>query len=329
MRIGNLQAATLRGLLGLGMLAATMTGAAAQDSYPTGPIDFIVPFAAGGGGDTSARVFTKFLSEELGQTINVINMPGGNTIRGVYAAMSATPDGYTLLMDGIATSSLQVDMPNLPYKVADRTFGPRYHTGPYFIAVNAQSSYKTLSDLVSAIKSKPGELKVAWLGGTSLTDTVLLSFLDVAGIPLSDVKLVPFNGSGPAATALAGGHIDVSLGAVPAIIPLAGAGTVRVLALAGDQRAKALPDVPSSKEAGYFVPLSGWNGIAGPPGLPANVVARLEEATKKVTEDPAFAEELAKISYVPLYVSSEDNKRMVFEEAGMLARIRENAGLAQ
>src|SRR5690606_2966750 len=139
-----------------------------------------------------------------------------------------------------------------PYDVMDRYVGPRTNISPYYVAASLKSGFQTLEDAVQAIRKDQKKVRVAWLGGVSMTDTVLLNFLSVIDVSKDDLTLVPFKGSGEAATALAGGHIDLALGAIPAVLSLYQAGTVKVLALAGDRRLDALPDVPSSKEAGYL-----------------------------------------------------------------------------
>lgn len=314
-------------ILTLAALGAGVAVAAAQSDYPNKPIELVTPFAAGGAGDGSSRVFAQFLGEKLGQQVNVINRAGGNTIPAVVSIVNAAPDGYTLLWDGPATSSIQMSAKDLPYQVLDRWFGPRVNASPYYIAVPANSPYQTLADLVAALKANPKDIDIAWLGGLSMTDTVLLSFLDVIDVKLADVTTVPFTGSGPAATALAGGHIDVALGAIPAVVPLYQAGTVRVLALAGDKRLEVFPDVPSSEEAGFHVPLVGWNGLGGPKGIPDVVAARLDEAVKAITEDPAFAKALDAFSYVPTYMTPEDNLAAIKKEGEVLGAIRTAAGV--
>lgn len=304
------------------IFAAGTAVSQAQDNYPTKPIELIVPFAAGGAGDGSGRIFAQHLSQELGQPVVVINRPGGNTIPATLSVLKAAPDGYTLLWDGPATSSIQLSESNLPYDVMERYFGPRTNISPYYIATSPQSAFNTLDDVVQAMKTDPRKVRVAWLGGVSMTDTVLLGFLDVIGVSKDDITLVPFTGSGPAATALAGNHIDLALGAIPAVLPLYQAGNVQVLALAGDQRLDALPDVPSSKEAGYYVPLVGWNSIGGPAGIPDAVTAKIEAAVEKIVKSEAFANDIAKFSYIPVYMTPEENRQAVVEEGEMLAKVR-------
>jgi tripartite-type tricarboxylate transporter receptor subunit TctC len=314
-------------MLTLAALGGGVAAVSAQSDYPNKPIELVTPFAAGGAGDGSARIFAQFLGQKLGQQVNVINRAGGNTIPAVVSIVNAAPDGYTLLWDGPATSSIQMSSKDLPYDVLDRWFGSRVNASPYYIAVPASSSYKTLGDLVEALKTTPKDIDIAWLGGISMTDTVLLSFLDVIGVKLSDVTLVPFTGSGPAATALAGGHIDVALGAIPAVVPLYQAGSVRVLALAGDQRLAVFPDVPSSAEAGHLVPLTGWNALGGPKGIPDAVAAKLDTAVKEITGDPEFAKALDGFSYVPTYMTPEQNLAEIKKEGEVLGAIRTAAGV--
>src|SRR5215210_3034647 len=130
---------------GLGSLLGQST-AHAQRGYPRKPIALVVTFAAGGGTDVLARIAAKYLAEDLGQPVNVVNKPGGNSIPGAMSVMTAAPDGYTLLFDSPATSSLHALVSDLPYKVEERTWGPMVTTGPYIYAVNAKSEWKSLKE---------------------------------------------------------------------------------------------------------------------------------------------------------------------------------------
>jgi tripartite-type tricarboxylate transporter receptor subunit TctC len=306
----------------LSLLLVAAPGTSHAEAYPSKPIALVVTFAAGGGTDVLARLTAKYLSPVLGQPVDVVNKPGGNSIPGVLSVLNAPADGYTLLFDGPATSSLQALIKNLPYKVEKRTWGPRLTVGPYVYAVNAKSKWKTLKDVAEAARKDPSSFRMAWLGGASFTDTTLLKFLDVAGVDIAKVRKVPFRGSGPAMTSLAGGHIDFSGGNVGAAIPLLAAGDVRVVAVSGDQRVAALPGVPSSKEAGLYVPLTSWNSISGPAGMPKEVLDRIDQAIRKITEDPGFAKDLGKIGNVPFYTPPSKMWASVQEEAKVLREVK-------
>jgi tripartite-type tricarboxylate transporter receptor subunit TctC len=311
---------------GIGALLIAAPAAEAQRAYPRKPIALVVTFAAGGGTDVLARIAAKYLSEDLGQPVNVVNKPGGNSIPGTMSVMSAAPDGYTLLFDSPATSSLHALIPDLPYKVEQRTWGPLVTTGPYIYAVNAKSPWKNLKDMAAAGRKDPASIEIGWMGGKSFTDTTMLKLLSVADIDLSKVKKVPFAGSGPAMIALAGGHINLSGGNIGAATALIASGDVRALAVSGDERVPALPDVPSSKEAGVYVPLTSWNALSGPPGMPADVVHRLDAAVAKMVKNPGYIKDLAAVGNLPTYKPPTAMPAFVRDEEKVLRDVQ--AGLA-
>ncbi len=301
------------------LLAAS--SAEAQREYPRRPIALVVTFAAGGGTDVVARIAAKHLAKVLGQPVNVVNKPGGNSIPGAMSVMTATPDGYTLLFDSPATSSLHALISDLPYKVDQRTWGPLVSTGPYIYAVNAKSPWKTLKDLAEAGKRDPASIEIGWLGGKSFTDLTMLKFLSVAGIDVSKVKKVPFAGAGPAIIALAGGHINFSGGNIGSATSLIASGDVRGLAVSGDERASVLPDVPSSKEAGLFVPLTGWNAISGPPGMSPKIVERIDEAVKSIVKNPEYIKELAAVGNLSSYKAPSEMSAYVASEIKVVSDV--------
>ncbi|MGE3988115.1 Bug family tripartite tricarboxylate transporter substrate binding protein [Pseudorhodoplanes sp.] len=314
---------TRRAILAAGassLLLAT-SSAQAQPGYPRKPIALVVTFAAGGGTDVLARIAAKYLSEELGHPVNVVNKPGGNSIPGAMSVMSAAPDGYTLLFDSPATSSLHSLVSDLPYKVEQRTWGPLLTTGPYIYAVSAKSEWKSLKDMAEAGRRDPASIEIGWMGGKSFTDTTMLKLLSVAGIDISKVKKVPFAGSGPAMVALAGGHINLSGGNIGAATALIASGDLRALAVSGDERVPALPDVPSSKEAGVFVPLTSWNALSGPAGMPAEVVKRLDEAVVKIVKRPDYIKDLAAVGNLPTYKAPSEMPAFVRDEAKLLREV--------
>ncbi len=305
-------------LAGFSFLLVATSNAQAQGNYPRKPVALIVTFAAGGGTDVVARVVAKHLSKELGQPVNVVNKPGGNSIPGALSVMTAAPDGYTLLFDSPATSSLHSLISDLPYEVDKRTWGPLVSTGPYIYAVNAKSPWKSLKDLAEAGKKDPASIEIGWLGGKSFTDTTMLQFLSVAGIDLAKVKKVPFAGAGPAIVALAGNHINFSGGNIGSATSLIASGDVRALAVSGDQRVSILPDVPSSKEAGIFVPLTGWNAISGPAGMSPKIIERLDKAVKNIVKDPTYIKELEAIGNLPSYKAPSEMPAYVASEVKIL-----------
>lgn len=319
----------IRGLLcktiaaaGLSFLLVATSTAQTKSDYPRKPISLIVTFAAGGGTDVVARVVAKYLTKELGQPVNIVNRPGGNSIPGALSVMTSAPDGYTLLFDSPATSSLHSLISDLPYAVNKRSWGPIVSTGPFIYAVNAKSPWKTLKDLAEEGKRNPASIEIGWLGGSSFTDITMLKFLSVAGIDLSKVKKVPFPGAGPAVIALAGGHINLTGGNIGSAISLIASGDVRVLAISGDQRASIWPDVPSSKEAGLFVPLTSWNSISGPAGMSQDIIQRIDNAVKNIIKDPAYIKEIAATGNVSTYKAPSEMAAHVTDETKVLLEVQ-------
>ncbi|HEU5406669.1 MAG TPA: tripartite tricarboxylate transporter substrate binding protein [Nitrospira sp.] len=305
-------------VVGFTSIILVASHAEAQRDYPRKPIALVVTFAAGGGTDVVARVVAKHLSKELGQPVNVVNQPGGNSIPGAMSVMTAKPDGYTLLFDSPATSSLHALISDLPYKVDERTWGPLVASGPYIYAVSAKSQWKTMKDVAEAGKRDPSSIEIGWLGGKSFTDITMLKFLSVAGIDVSKVKKVPFAGAGPAIIALAGEHINLAGGNIGSATSLIASGDVRAIGVSGDKRVPLLADVPSSQEAGVFVPLTGWNSISGPAGMSPKIIQRIDEAVKKMVNDPDYTKELTALGNVSNYKAPSEMSAYVSDEIKVL-----------
>jgi len=316
-------------IAGFCSLLLAASNAQAQRDYPRKPIALVVTFAAGGGTDVLARIAAKYLSKELGEPVNVVNKPGGNSIPGAMSVMTSAADGYTLLFDSPATSSLHALINDLPYKVDQRTWGPLVTTGPYIYAVNAKSGWKSLKDFAEAGRRDPSSIEIGWMGGKSFTDTTMLKLLSVAGIDISKVKKVPFAGSGPAMIALAGGHINLSGGNIGAATSLIASGDVKALAVSGDERVSVLPDVPSSKEAGVFVPLTSWNALSGPAGMSPKIVQRLDEAVQKMVKDPGYIKELASVGNLPTYKAPGEMPAYVNAEIKVLREVEASLASAK
>lgn len=304
------------------LLGGAGTAYSASKPYPTKAIEYVLGAAAGGGTDVPGRVFSKYFSQVLGVPFNVVNKPGGNAIPAVLSVLSATPDGYVLLLEQESSGALQALQPNVPYKFEDRTFGPMWGK-QYGIAifVNGKSPWKTLKEAAEAMKKEPASYSVSWLGGTTMSDLTLLQFLSAAGIDVSKVKRVKFDGSGPAQIAVAGGHVHLGTGGPGATLPLVASGDLKVLAISGDRRITTLPNVPSATEAGFpSVDVRMEVGISGPVRLPKNIVERLDQAAKKVAENKDFQKELdatgMEVVYIPSSQARDHNlkRRDIFKQ---------------
>ncbi len=319
----------LRVLLIVGVTVATVITSSActkakTPEYPTQPITIINTFAAGNTNDVICRLVAPKLSKLWKDTpINIVSKPGGAGTVGTLEVMKSKTDGYTILSDCPASSSIQDALfDSLPYKVSERTYISRIAFVPLLIVVPSTSPWKNLEDVVNAIKADPANFRFASAGGTAAHDVVLMQLkaaLTAKGIDLSKTKTVPFEGVATVMPALAGGHVDISAQTPPSSLPMINAGKVRVIAAVGDQRYKDFPDVQSTSEQGFpSVNLTFWLGFSGPPGTPDYVVKAWNDGLAQVMKDPELVAELAKVGAVPAYQPSADYAKFVADEAAAI-----------
>ena len=272
-------------------LAALATGflgsATAQSAYPGKTVTMVVPTAAGGTTDLSARMLAQALGPVLGQTVVVDNKGGGNGNIAASIVKRAEADGYTLLMQ---YSGYHVISPHITkQKQWDQgDFQPVANviSAPQIIVVRADLPVKTLPELIAYAKANPGKLNYASSGNGSLQH-VTGAMLEQQGA----IKMVhvPYKGTGPALQDLLGGQVDLTFGTAPPFMPHIASGKLRVLAVTGKQRLPSLPDVPTTAEAGYpKVDATSWFAVFAPAGVSKAVVDKLTADIRTVVQSPAF-----------------------------------------
>ncbi|MBN9511900.1 MAG: tripartite tricarboxylate transporter substrate binding protein [Alphaproteobacteria bacterium] len=284
-------------------------GAAAQDTFPSRPIQMIVPFPPGGVADITGRPTAHVMGKLLKQSVVVQNRPGAGGSVGAALAARSAPDGYTILM---ALSSISV----LP--VADRLQGrtPAYEldqlapialisADPTVLVVREDGPYKTLKDLVDAAKARPGTINYGSSGVYGTLHVAMEIFASAAGIKLFHI---PYQGGGPAVAALLGGQIDALASGPSAAIGQIKAGKMRALAVWGDKRLASLPDVPSMKELGYNATFYIWSGLFAPAATPQPVMAVLRDAVRRTVADPEFKDAMAKVETPIAYLDASEFK---------------------
>jgi tripartite-type tricarboxylate transporter receptor subunit TctC len=288
-------------LIGVGIVAPAI----AQD-YPTRPITLVVPYAAGGGNDTMARIVADKMSRTLGQQIVIENRAGaGGTIATRQVAKSA-PDGYTLVIGGTGTLAVN------PTLYANIGYDPRKDFAPIgligtsalVVLVHPSVPAKSIRELIDLARKDPGKLNYASAGVGSGIHLGTVLFEHMAEVKLTHV---PYRGSGPALTDLVGGHVTVYFSSLPPAVQLIRDGKVRALAVTGAQRAKALPDLPTVAEAG----LPGYEsvlhyGIAAPAGTPRPIIDKLSAALREAVMAPDTQERMAADGTEPLASTPED-----------------------
>ncbi|HPU50248.1 MAG TPA: tripartite tricarboxylate transporter substrate binding protein [Burkholderiaceae bacterium] len=266
-------------IVGLATLTLAPPAAAA---WPEKPIRIIVPAAPGGTTDISARILAEKMGPLLGTNIVVENKAGGGGIIGSEALVRSPPDGYTLIMGNIGPNAILYSLSKkLPFKPEDFVPITQVISNPNVLVVNADSPYKTVAELVAAIKKDPaGNFTFGSSGPGQSPHMTAEMFLQRAGIKLPHV---PYKGAGPAVTALLGKEFTFMTDNLPSSIPHIRSGRFRALAVTSATRAPELPDVPTMAQAGVpNMVVTAWFGLFAPAGTPQPVIDRLHQAASTV-----------------------------------------------
>ena len=278
---------------------ATLSAESRAQTWPTGPVRIVVPFAAGGAIDTVARLIGQKLSESLKQPVVIENRPGAGGNVGTDAVAKSAPDGYTLLLttNGHAISpSLYRKLPYDPI----RDFAPvtQLHASTLVLVAGKKLPAQSLAEMIAAAKTQPGSLSYGSTGvGNPLHLTMEMLKLQ-AGI---DVIGVPYRGDAPLLTALTAGEIDMAVSPLPTTRPHIEAGNLRALGVTGAKRNPAIPNVPTIAEQGLAgFDSSSWHGFLVPAQTPREIVQRLYEESRKVLDAPDIRERLAKMGIEPV-----------------------------
>ncbi|WP_238913678.1 Bug family tripartite tricarboxylate transporter substrate binding protein [Achromobacter insolitus] len=312
-------------LLALSALSLA-AGTAAAQSWPAQPIRWIVPYPAGGGTDVVARTVASGLEKPLGQTIVVENRPGAATIIGATAIAQAEANGY---MVGTADSGTLAFNPSLYAKLSYDPSKFTYIGGiakfPLLLAVNVNSPFKTVDDVLQAAKKEPGKLSAASAGAGSPHHLALELFKQRTN---ANVLHVPYKGAAPAVQDLLGGQVDLMFIDLASGLPNVKAGKLRVLAAATPERVAALPDVPTMAEQGVpnFTAYA-WQGLVGPAGLPEPVVKKLAADLEATLKSPAVSQKILDMGVIPMPLSSQEFKAYAEQERAAWADVIKKAGI--
>src|SRR5258706_2684236 len=310
---------------GAALLACVGSGALAQP-YPAQPVKMLVPYAAGGVGDITARVLAQRLSQTLGQQVIMDNRPSRGQIVAPEAAMKAEPDGYTLLWlnQGHAVSvSL---FKSLPYDPV-RDFAPISTVGFFGLAllVNSDSPYRSVKDFIAAAKATPGRLNVGTtsIGGTQFIAAEL--FKSMAGL---EFQTVPFKATPAIIAAVKGKDLDAMVEILAPVIPQIKSGSLRALGVTFDRRFAGLPEVPTIAEAG--VPgyeASAWNGVAAPARTPRAVIERLNKEIGAAGAVPEVSQRLQDLGVDARASSPEALRELLISETAKSKAVLQRAAI--
>jgi len=312
----------------LALAMALPAGTAGAEDYPSRPINMVVPFPPGGVADQSGRPLASAMEKVLNQPVVVNNKPGAGGAVGMASVATARPDGYTVLM---ALSSISI----IPE--ADKLFGrqPAYSmdqfapvalvtADPTVLVVPADSPWHSVKEFVEDAKKRPHQISFSSSGVYGTLHMAMAMFASAAGIEL---KHVPFNGGGPALTALLGNHVQALASGPGPVLPQIKAGKLRALASWGDKRIDALPDVPTFKELGYEnVEFYIWSGVFAPAKTPEPVLKTLRETVAKAVKEPEFKEAMTKLETPVVYLDAPEFKTFWDKDAKRLAAAVQRVG---
>jgi tripartite-type tricarboxylate transporter receptor subunit TctC len=279
-------------------LAFAALPASAQSDYPRQPITLIVPFAAGGPTDVISRIIGEHMSRTLGQPIIIENVVGAGGTTASTRAARATPDGYTIEMGHMGTHAASVALyPNLAYK-PDTDFAPIGLVAgtPVLILGKKDFAPKDLKDFVTYVKANVDKLNMAHAGVGSVSFTTCLLLNSILGVKPTSI---PFNGTGPALTALIAGQVDYMCDQIVNIVQQVQSGQIKAYAIGTPERSPALPNVSTTKEAGLpEFQAQAWNALFAPKGTPQPVLDKLSDALDKALDDEQTRKRLLELGSV-------------------------------
>ena len=283
----------------LGLGGALPRLALAQAKFPYKPIKIVVPNAAGGAADLTARTVGQKLATSLGQSVIVDNRPGAGGVVAGEVVAKAEPDGHTLLLVSSGTAVSAALFKQLPFDtLKDYAWVSTLATFDLAIVVAEGGRFKTLAELLAYAKANPGKVNIGTPNVGTTQNLAAELFKASAGI---DVQVVPFNGTPPVITALRGGQIDAGLDILGPLMPQIASKALRPLAVLGEKRAPQLPDVPAARESGGSLAAfkaSSWNGLAVPAKTPRDVVARLSREVQAAVVQPDVKARLLELNLV-------------------------------
>lgn len=302
--------------------ASTSSGQA----YPAKPIRLIVPLAAGGGNDTIARMIGQKISGPLGQQVVIDNRPGAGGLIGADIAAKSPPDGYTLLLGGVAVMAI---IPNVQKKVPYdpvRDFQPvsLIVSAPLLVVVHPSLPVRSIKQLVALAKAKPGALNYASNGIGSSTHLATEMFKLMTQ---TNMAHVPYKGLSLAMTDLLSGQVQLMFSSAVAMLPHVKTGKLRAVAMTGAKRSSAIPDIPTVAESGVRDYEAGsWYGIVAPAGTPRPIIERLNKEIVAAAKSQEVQDRLVSEAVIPVGSSPEEFAAHIKTELARAARVVKESG---
>ena len=313
-------------LAGLALLAAAP---AAAQNYPNRPITLIVPWGAGGGTDATARIIGALLERDLGQPVNVVNRTGGSGVVGHSAIATAAADGYTI---GVATVEIGMMHWQGLTELNSTSYTPLalVNADPAGVQVRADSPYKTVNELLAAIRANPGKLKASGTGQGGIWHLAIAGLLRDQKIDPAALPWVPSNGAAPGLQDMIAGGIDVAPVSLPESRALIDAGKVRSLAIMDERPSALYPNVPTLKSAvGSDWTMAAWRGVVAPKGIPAEARDKLAASLRRIVASKDFTEFMSKQGYGVIFAGPDDFAKFMAKSSTELGATMKAVGLVK
>jgi tripartite-type tricarboxylate transporter receptor subunit TctC len=311
-----------------GLAALGLTRSAFAQAWPQKTVTILCPFAAGGNTDGIARMAALRLQETLGQSFIVENRAGAGGAIAADQTARAQPDGYTLMIAALPVMAIVPHINKVKYNPL-KDFAPisNIATNPFVLVVNKDFPARTLPEFIAHVRSQPGKFSYGSAGIGSLNHLSMALFLKMAGL---DMVHIIYRGNAPALADIVAGHIPAMFSNLSDALPQISGGTVRAIAVSGEKRSSALPNVPSVAESGYpeFKTLT-WNGLIAPKGTPPEVIDRISKEMAVAVKDKAFADKLASYGVDPLGSSPDDFAKTIAADVAFWGSAVDAAGVKQ
>jgi tripartite-type tricarboxylate transporter receptor subunit TctC len=302
--------------------ALAIAAPAAAEDYPARTVTLVIPYPVGGGVDTVGRIIAGKLTAALGQQVIVENRPGAGSVIGTRAAVKAPADGYTLLM---ITTGLSLSA-NPGYDVT-KDFAPigTIASIPIVVMANASVPVKTLSDVIALAKKEPGKVTIGSPPPPTLNYFGAEQFKAMSGV---DVSIVTYKGTGPLTNDLVGGHVMLAFNTLPPAIGNIQAGKLHAIAVCAPERLAAIPDVPTTAEAGLpGLDVVLYYGLAAPAGTPRPIIERLNKELRAIVTSDEFKKRIITDGGGPAPSTPEEHAANIAREEGKWTAVIKKLGL--
>ncbi len=325
--------AVLAGLSALAAAAPHGRGRAAPP-YPERPVLLVAPFSAGGAADIAARTLAHHAGRHLpnpAATIVVENRTGASGAVGTQSVLRARPDGHTLLLARIASAAiLPATDPRTPYAWDDFAMLGLLDENPYVVAVRADAPWRTLQELLAALRERPRTLNFSTTGPATILDLGVRHMFAESGLPIDAGVAVPFRGGGEAVAAVLGGQAQFIGNNLSDTAGAIASGGLRALVVGTAERLSSLPRVPTAEEAGLpaMAKITGWNALFGPPALPEEVVGAWTRALAALARDRAWLDATRRVGSIPRLLGPAETRAFVAEQVALYRELARRLGLA-